>query len=195
MRRLTVLLSAAILATLGPLAPVAPAISGCAAAGPDHAALVVEHGDGSVVARCVTFGTATVTGEQLLDSSGIGWSGQTFGSYGEAVCAVDGEPAHYAACPGQDSYWALFVSRAGGAWQLSGTGISSLTLRDGDAEGLRYVPAVGVPAPPPSPAGVCATTLATRVLATAAPAAAPLAHLSAGRSGGRPSRVRRSRAR
>jgi hypothetical protein len=156
MRRLAVLLSAVILATLAPLAPSAPIVPGCAAAGSGHAALVVEHGDGSVLARCVSFGTATVTGEQLLNSSGVAWSGQGFGSYGQAVCALDSEPAHYASCPGQDSYWAVFVSRGGGAWQLSTIGISSLILADGDAEGFRYVPAAGNPEAPPSPAGVCA---------------------------------------
>ena len=158
MRRLAVLLSAVILATLAPLAPLAPIVPGCAAAGSGHAALVVEHGDGSVITRCVSFGTATVTGEQLLDSSGLAWSGQGFGSYGQAVCALDSEPAHYTSCPGEDSYWAIFVSRGGGAWQPSAIGISSLTLADGDAEGFRYVPAAGNPAAPPLPAGVCAAS-------------------------------------
>jgi hypothetical protein len=127
----------------------------CAGAGASHAALVVEHGDGSVVTRCVAFDTAAVTGQRLLDSSGVAWSGQTFGGFGEAVCAVDAEPEHYSTCPGSDNYWALFVSRGGGAWQLTSVGISSLTLSDGDAEGLRYIPSVGDPAAPPSPAGIC----------------------------------------
>ena len=156
MRRLAVLLSAVTLATLAPLAPLAPIVPRCAAAGSGRAALVVERGDGSVLTRCVSFGTATVTGEQLLNSSGVAWSGQSFGSYGQAVCALDSEPAHYASCPGQDSYWAIFVSRGGRAWQLSSIGISSLTLADGDAEGFRYVPAAANPAAPPSPQGVCA---------------------------------------
>jgi hypothetical protein len=60
------------------------------------------------------------------------------------------------------------VSRAGGAWQLSNVGISSLTLADGDAEGFRYVPSSGIPAVPPSPAGVCAA--AAPPVATAPPA-------------------------
>jgi len=169
MRRLAVLLSAVMLATLAPLAPLAAFVPGCAAAGSGHAAVVVEHGDGSVTTRCVSFGTATVTGEQLLNSSGVAWSGQSFGSYGLAVCALDSEPAHYTGCPGQDSYWAIFVSRGGGAWQLSSIGISSLTLAAGDAEGFRYVPAAGDPAAPPSPAGVCAAAGA------ASPGASPQA--------------------
>ena len=168
-------------AALASLAPGSPLISSCAGAGSSRASLVVEHGDGSVVTRCVSFGTATVTGQALLESSGVAWSGQTYGSYGVAVCALDSEPLHYSTCPGQDSYWAIFVSRGGGAWQLSSIGISSLTLGDGDAEGFRYVPSTGNPAPPPSPSGVCAaaapsaTTVATApaipVPATSAPSA------------------------
>jgi hypothetical protein len=178
--------AAAVLAAAGALASLAPGsplVSSCAGAGSGHAALVVEHGDGSVLTRCVAFGTATVTGEQLLNKSGVAWSGQTFGSYGAAVCAMDAEPAHYTTCPGQDYYWAVFVSRGRGAWQLSSIGISSLTLGDGDAEGFRYVRSVGTPAVPVSPAGVCAAGAPTAVPATAAGPTA-LAHATAATGGG-----------
>ena len=180
MRRLPVVTAATValaVAALASLAPGSPLVSPCVGAGPGHAALVVEHGDGSVVTRCVSFSSTTVTGEQLLNSSGVAWSGRSFGSYGQAVCALDSEPAHYTACPGQGSYWAIFVSRGGGAWQLSSIGISSLTLADGDAEGFRYVPAAGDPAAPPPPAGVCAAAGATSAAppsATARPAGAAL---------------------
>ncbi len=161
MRRLAVLLSAVILASLAPLAPLAPVVPGCAAAGSDHAALAVEHSDGSIVTRCVAFNADTISGEELLNKSGVAWSSQTFSSFGDAVCALDGEPARYVDCLGKDSYWALFVSRGGGPWQLSSVGISSLTLGNGDAEGFRYVPASGVPAAPVSAAGVCVAAAAT----------------------------------
>jgi hypothetical protein len=148
-------------AALASLAPVSPAIGSCAGAGPNHAALVIQHGDGSVVTRCVAFETAQITGQQLLDSSGVAWVGQTFGGFGTAACAIDGEPAHYSTCPGKDYYWAIFVSRGGGTWQFAASGISGLSLSSGDAEGFRYVPAAGTPAAPPAPAGVCATSGAT----------------------------------
>jgi hypothetical protein len=174
MRRLAPTLAlAASIAVFASLAPGSPATSACAAAGPNHAAVIVEHGDGSVVTRCVAFEPNQVTGEQLLNASGISWSGQTFGGFGDAVCAVDGEPAGYTSCPGKDSYWAVFVARGNGAWQLANVGISTLTVSDGDAEGFRYVPSSGVPAAPPRPTGVCAV-LASPV-ATPAPAATPAA--------------------
>jgi hypothetical protein len=167
------------LGALASLAPLAPAIPSCAAAGAHHAALVVEHGDGSVASRCVAFDTTNVTGEQLLTLSGIAWSGQTFGGFGDAVCALDGEPARYVDCPGKDSYWAVFVASGGGSWQLSNLGISSLVLRDGDAEGLRYVPAVGNPVAPTSPVGVCS---AAPVSAAAPGSASPPPAKSTSRS-------------
>jgi hypothetical protein len=169
-RSLALLLPAALLAALASLAPVAPVVPGCAAAGTHHAALVVEHGDGSVVTRCVALDADSISGEELLVRSGVVWSGQTFGGFGDAVCALDGEPASYADCLGKDRYWAVFVSRVGGSWQLANVGISTITLHDGDAEGFRYVPASGVPDAPVSAAGVCAASAATP---TATPTAAP----------------------
>jgi hypothetical protein len=146
-------------AALASLAPASPAVSSCAGAGPNHVALVIEHGDASVVTRCVAFDTTQITGKQLLEASGLAWSGQTFGGFGVAACAIDGEPAHYSTCPGKDSYWAIFVSRGGGAWQFASSGISALNLSSGDAEGFRYLPATGTPAAPPAPAGVCTTAI------------------------------------
>ena len=175
MRRIALILPiAATLAALASLAPGTSATSPCAAAGSHRAAVVVEHADGSTVTRCVAFDTNAISGERLLTLSGIGWSSQSFGGFGDAVCALDGEPARYAECPGKDRYWAVFVARAGGSWQLANVGISTLALHDGDAEGFRYVPASGVPAAPPSPLGVCAAaTPAPRRSVAASTAAAP----------------------
>jgi hypothetical protein len=156
-RRLAATLAAAtLLAALASLAPGSPVATTCAAAGTHHAAVVVEHGDGTVVTRCVAFAADSISGEDLLNLSGIAWSSQTFGGFGDAVCALDSEPAHYSTCPGKDDYWSVFTARAGALWQLDNVGISSTTIRDGDAEGFRYLPAVGNPVAPVSPAGVCA---------------------------------------
>jgi hypothetical protein len=145
-----------LLAALASFAPVPASLPECAAAGSHHAALVVEHGDGSVVSRCVAFAMDSISGEQLLNLSGVSWSSRTFGGFGDAVCALDGEPARYVDCPGKDNYWAVFATHSGGSWQLANVGISSLVLHDGDAEGVRFVPASGVPAAPVSASGVCA---------------------------------------
>ena len=155
-RLVTLVPASVLLAVLASFAPVAPSVPECAAAGSHHAALVVEHGDGSVVSRCVAFATDSISGEQLLNLSGVSWSSRTFGVFGDAVCALDGEPSRYVDCPGKDNYWAVFVANGGGSWQLANVGISTLVLHDGDAEGVRFVPASGVPAAPVSASGVCA---------------------------------------
>ncbi|MGD0018579.1 MAG: hypothetical protein ABSD62_04935 [Candidatus Limnocylindrales bacterium] len=172
MRRRALLLPAAVLAALGALALAAPAVPACAASGSHHAALLLEHGDGSVVTRCVAFDASSISGEELLNRSGLPWSSQTFGGFGDAVCALDGEPALYVDCPGKGSYWAVFVAGGGGPWQLANVGISTLLIHDGDAEGFRYVPASGVAAAPISAAGVCAAATAATG-SPASPARAP----------------------
>ena len=190
MRALRLIAAAAVLAALASLAPpvvssVAPPLAeplaaagigpaACAAAGPHHAALVVQHADGATVTRCVAFAASSITGEQLLNASGIAWSGQSFSGFGQAVCAVDREPATYASCPGADRYWAVFMSRAGGAWQLTAVGVSSVSLHDGDAVGLHFVPTSGQPSAPRSPRGVCAAA-ATPAPKSAAAATAAVA--------------------
>jgi hypothetical protein len=189
LRHLAVALTvASAVAALAALAPLSPVASTCAAADSHRAGIVVQHGDGSIVTRCVAFGGDTATAEQLLSRSGIAWSSQTFGGFGAAVCAVDGEPARYVDCPGKDSYWAVFVSRGGTAWQLSAVGVSALELRDGDLAGFRYVPTSGTAPAPALPVGICTTAtpalIATRTsgtpaaTATAAPTA-PAAGASA----------------
>ena len=159
----------AILLSL-PLGVAATAVApGCAGAGPNHAALVVTHADGSSVTKCVAFDTPSISGEQLLKTSGIDWSGQSF-SFGEAVCAIDREPASYTECLSKDNYWATFTSTAGGAWTMAMVGISDIQIHDGDAEGFRYVPTTGTPPDPGSPKGVCdPAAAATSGAGTSAP--------------------------
>jgi hypothetical protein len=163
----------AVMAALVSFAPVAAVVPGCAAAGSNHAPLVVEHANGSVVTRCVAFDSGLISGEELLNRSGVAWSGQTFSGFGAAVCALDAEPERYASCPGKDHYWAVFVSRGGGPWQLANIGISALTLADGDAEGFRYVPSAGTPSAPVAP-GVCSPPAVTATAHAGATAAATI---------------------
>ena len=159
---------AAVAPALGPLA----ATSCAEAATLDHAALVVEHGDGSVIRVCVAFSGASITGEQLLAASGVEYATSSYGSTGDAVCQVDHEPAQYP--PGcwtaSSPYWALFVSRGGGSWTSSSLGVSQQTFAAGDAEGFRYE-GQGDNSAPPSPSGTCP--------APTAPPAPPSAHATA----------------
>ena len=136
-----------------------------------HVALMVQHGSGAVLSRCVGFDGVTITGEQVLQMSGLEYQGAQYGgALGKAICQIDYEPQTYP--PGcfnaSSPYWAMFVSRGGGGWSVSNLGVSNQIFRDGDAEGWRFDQQNGAAAQPPSPAGVC------EVAAPPQPSAAPV---------------------
>jgi hypothetical protein len=150
------------LTTVGTITAVGPSAVGCASAAPaHHAALIIEHGNGTVVARCVSFDGDSIPGEQLLQLAraqwGLEYATATYsGGTGDAVCQIDYEPAQYpSGCwTASSPYWAMYVSRGGGGWSPSNLGVSSQTFRDGDAEGFRYE-GQSAYLTPSSPAGIC----------------------------------------
>jgi len=146
--------AASAVASVGPAAPL------CAQAGDaSRVSLVVEHGDGRVVRRCVGFNGSTTTALAILETSGLETGLLSYGALGTAICQIDNEPARYSDClPSSGSYWVLFVARAGGAWSDSARGASSVTVADGDDVGFRYDPQTGADPPPPSPRGTCPAT-------------------------------------
>jgi hypothetical protein len=157
------------------------------ASGAHHVAVVVEHGGGAVLTDCVAFDAAQLTGEQVMEQSGIEYATSGFGGLGKAVCQVDKEPASYppSCWTATSSYWAMYISRSGGPWAVSSQGVSSEQFGDGDALGWHYVPqSGGGGGPPPSPAGVClgagpvptptTTTLASPPTASTPAPAAPI---------------------
>lgn len=175
----------------GGAAAQVPAAQSCAAATySSHVTLVVEHGDSRVVGLCIGFDGASITGEQILQASGLEYATQSYGSLGDAVCQIDSEPATYGSClPASGSFWAMFVSRGSGGWQNAGKGISSETFSDGDAEGFRYDAQGGAEPPPASPAGICARALAANPASAPAPSnaaggPAPVGGSGTGSSGG-----------
>lgn len=143
-------IAAAAAGGLALAAPGGAARPVCAqAAGAHHASLVVEHSSGAVLTFCVGFDTATITGEQVMDLSGVEWQSVQY-SFGKAVCQIDYEPRTYP--PGcftsSSPYWAMFVSRQGHGWGTSNLGVSAQTFADGDALGWHFVPSTGGAAPP-----------------------------------------------
>jgi len=175
-RHLGLVAIACLLGLAGAAAPARPAALGCAAAdGLHHVALVVEHGDGRILVRCVAFGAATISGAQALALSGVAYATTGYAGLGLAVCQLDGEPTTFPAGCWTDTgpYWVMFVARGGGAWTLSSLGISSQTLRDGDAEGFRYDAQTGSPAPPAAPSRCPPTSAPTRAPVSAPPSRRP----------------------
>ena len=136
-----------------------PAAQLCAQAASLHrVGLVVQHGDGQVIRRCVGFDTATATALAVLQASGLEVGTAAYGGgLGAAVCQIDNEPATYP--PGcftsSGSYWVLFVSHSGGAWANSNLGASSEKVAAGDDVGFRFDSQTGAAPPPGSPAGTC----------------------------------------
>jgi hypothetical protein len=151
----------------GPAAPV------CAqAASPNRVGVVVEHGDGQVIRRCVGFATPAVSALSALQASGLEVGIASYGGgLGAAVCQIDHEPATYP--PGcftaSGSYWVLFVSHGGGAWVNSDLGASSVMVTNGDDIGFRYDPQTAADPPPPSPAGTCPAVTPTPTNTAAPP--------------------------
>ncbi len=138
---------------------IGPANPLCAQAAFSHrVGLVIEHGGGQVVRRCVGFDAPTATALTVLQASGLEVGISSYGGgLGAAVCQIDNEPATYP--PGcftsTGLYWVLFVSHAGGAWVNSEVGASNLSVTNGDDIGVRYDSQTGADPPPPSPAGTC----------------------------------------
>jgi len=159
--------------------PGSPARPTCAfASGAHHVAVVVEHGGGAVRTACVAFDAVQLTGQQVMQLSGIEYATTSYGGLGNAVCQVDNEPGSYppSCWTATSPYWAMYVSRSGGAWAVSSQGVSSQQFRDGDALGWHYVPQIGGGGgPPPSPAGVCSGPGPVPTATTTTPAPPPAA--------------------
>jgi len=146
-----------------------------------RAALVVEHATGRVVTRCINFMEDQITGLQLIERSGLSYQAQGFGSLGQAICQLDGEPTSVPShCFGSGAYWQYFHNMSG-RWTNSGAGASNWFLRDGDMDGWHYAVGAGQTPPPFTFSQVCAATVArpTPVVATPQTALTPLASASA----------------
>jgi len=155
---------------------------------PAHAAvhrvgLVIEHASGRLVTRCVTFMEDQISGFQLIQRSGISYQAQSYGSMGQAICQLAGEPSPVPAnCLGTGPYW-QYLHRAGPRWVPSQLGASGWILHDGDMDGWHYTDQAGqtlpaltveqVCAPPPRPAASAGTQSALQPTAAPTPSPSP----------------------
>jgi len=122
------------------------------ASAPHHAYVVVQHGTGTTLQKCVGFSGDTIDGKSLMDKSGIDYQTQST-SFGPAVCAIDSEPKTYDKCFNSSGpNWSLFIAISG-SWTVAQTGFADpkVILHDKDALGWRYIPYVDNPSPPPFP--------------------------------------------
>lgn len=108
----------------------------------NQVALVVLHGDGSVVTRCVDCGDSEITGYDVLTGSGLEVVSVHDSSMGMTICAIDGEGCPesdcFCECKGDPclywSYWHL----VDGQWQQSQVGAGDSKAHDGDVEGWSW---------------------------------------------------------
>lgn len=116
----------------------------------NRAGLVIVHGDGRVVTRCVAFEEPQISGHALLQRSGLAFSSGA-GPMGITLCRLDGE-----GCPASDcwcqckgtpcAYWTYFHRNLDGSWTYANMGASMRQLGDGDVDA--WVWGDGSQAPP-----------------------------------------------
>lgn len=103
-----------------------------------RAALVVTMPDGGSLQRCVTFSGASITGFELLQSSGLQLETAFDPAMGPAVCRVEGQgcPSNDCFCSMPDywSYWHV----ANGEWGYAAVGAGTFEVEDGTLEGWSW---------------------------------------------------------
>ncbi len=107
---------------------------------PNKVGLVVVHGDGSVITRCVEFSEDEITGFEAVERSGLDLNYEPSGGMGGAICRLDDEGCTFpeqdcfCQCQGSGdctfwSYWHLID----GEWQFSGA--AAYPVQHGDVDG------------------------------------------------------------
>lgn len=122
-------------ALLGQPNPIMPPIPDD---GMNHAGMVVDYADGTYETACAAFITDTITGQELMDLSGIPYSES--GGFLTSIRDVTPTGTFYW------SYWYQHpVTRA---WQFHSQGFASSVIADGDVDGWHLVDWT-VPSTPP----------------------------------------------
>jgi hypothetical protein len=107
---------------------------------PNRAGLVIQHGDGRVVTRCVSFQEETISGYDLLAASGLDLN-IAADSVGTSICRLDGEGCTFpqdqcfCQCTSQPCLYWSYWRQSGGGWGYSQLGASNTQVHDGDVEG------------------------------------------------------------
>jgi hypothetical protein len=106
--------------------------------GPNRAALVVRYADDSIQTRCVAFSETDISGDELLERSGL----ESVVSPEGAICSIGsvGCPSDdcFCECPYPDClYWAYYHWQ-NGAWSYSNVGAFSHVVSNGALEGWSW---------------------------------------------------------
>lgn len=128
-----------LLALSGGSAPVRPARAAGAVG------LVIRHGDGRLLYAYVPLAGDRMTGAEALQKSGLVLNVSVGGSFGVAVCTIDGEgcnsPKEDCFCKSYGDpafYWHYYLRNPDGTWRNSNLGAGNRILRDGDVDGWSW---------------------------------------------------------
>ena len=118
------------------------------AQGTQRVGLVVKFGDGSVFTDCIDHTGPGMTGEDVLDASGLAVVKDTSYGLGAAICKIGNDGCDYphpdscfCQCTGEGPclYWAYYhLDQQAGEWVYSGMGASWNTVQAGDVEGWAW---------------------------------------------------------
>jgi hypothetical protein len=113
-----------------------------------HVGLVVKFDDGSVFTDCIDYTGSGMTGEDVLDASGLPVVKEIHAGLGAAICKIENDGCDhppdncFCQCPddeGKCKYWAYFhLDEQKGEWTYSGMGASGHTVQAGDVEGWAW---------------------------------------------------------
>jgi hypothetical protein len=113
----------------------------------DRVGLVVKFSDGTVFTDCIEYTGSGMTGEDVLDSSGLSTVKEFHPGLGAAICKIEDDGCDYpqpdscfCECLGSScEYWAYYhLDEQEGEWIYSGMGASWRTVRPGDVEGWAW---------------------------------------------------------
>jgi hypothetical protein len=114
----------------------------------ERVGLVVKFGDGPVFTDCVDYTGPGMTGEDVLDASGLSIIKDMSYNLGAAICKIEDEGCDYpqpdscfCECTGEPpcKYWAYYhLDQQALEWVYSGMGASWNTVRAGDVEGWAW---------------------------------------------------------
>lgn len=105
---------------------------------PHRAGLVIVHGDGSVLSRCVEFDGESISGYELLERSGLELRMEVSGM-GPTICAVDqegcgaGEHCFCRCLSSPCEYWSYWRLEDDG-WRYASVGAGNTQVSDGMVE-------------------------------------------------------------
>jgi len=112
---------------------------------PNKVGLVVRFGDSTVFTDCIEFTEAEITGEDVLDRSGLSVVKDLSYGLGAAICKIEDDGCDYehcfCQCTGEPpcEYWAYYhLDPQTQQWVYSGMGASWHTVQPGDVEGWSW---------------------------------------------------------